>query len=382
MNEKKKHKIMLGIEVVLLCMIVAILGTNAASSNPPSNGVSYGKNNQATVEVALNDLYTKANYGNATAAQILKGKTALVGGKQVTGTYEAPNIESQTPGDATQYDIAQGKIAWVNGERIVGKKQFTVITNFLKVGDYVKYTPNRTSYKVSASDTGYVSDQSIRPNALDSWRIIRINDDGTIEMVSVNISDKIVFNGETGYKNYVGTLNKIAKAYETEGITVGSRALGYDANQANEYLTSIAKNGNPDYGYSTDMDLMSDAGMTRASNGTYYLASRANFDISKDSLYSKHLSGGKYSIRVVGFRPTYWYYSCISGCMGDSCCGTVSSSPGWSIWRTYGGDPIDDHVNLFPAGSSYGMRPVVVVKADASLLGGRGEDSDPWLFGI
>ncbi len=86
MNEKKKHKIMLGIEVILLCMIVAILGTNAASSNPPSNGVSYGKNNQTTVEGALNDLYTKANYGNATASQILKGKTALVGGKQVTGT--------------------------------------------------------------------------------------------------------------------------------------------------------------------------------------------------------------------------------------------------------------------------------------------------------
>ncbi len=88
MNEKKKHKIMLGIEVVLLCMIVAILGTNAASSNPPSNGVSYGKNNQTTVEGALNDLYTKANYGNASASQILKDKTALVGGKQVKGTME------------------------------------------------------------------------------------------------------------------------------------------------------------------------------------------------------------------------------------------------------------------------------------------------------
>ena len=88
MNEKKKHKIMLGIEVVLLCMIVAILGTNAASSNPPSNGVSYGKNSQTTVEGALNDLYTKANYGNASVAQILKGKTALVGGSKVTGTME------------------------------------------------------------------------------------------------------------------------------------------------------------------------------------------------------------------------------------------------------------------------------------------------------
>ncbi len=98
MNEKKKHKIMLGIEVVLLCMIVAILGTNAASSNPPSNGVSYGKNNQTTVEGALNDLYTKANYGNATASQILKGKTALVGGKQVTGTMENRTSNTGTTG--------------------------------------------------------------------------------------------------------------------------------------------------------------------------------------------------------------------------------------------------------------------------------------------
>ena len=88
MEEKKKHKVMIGIEVVLLCMLVAILGTNAASSNPPSNGVSYGKNNQTTVEGALNDLYNKANYGNASEGQILKGKMALVGGKKVTGTME------------------------------------------------------------------------------------------------------------------------------------------------------------------------------------------------------------------------------------------------------------------------------------------------------
>ena len=102
MSEKKKHKIMLGIEVILLCMIVAILGTNAASSNPPSNGVSYGKNSQTTVEGALNDLYTKANYGNATASQILKDKTALVGGKQVTGTM--PNNLSGTASSVMTYE--------------------------------------------------------------------------------------------------------------------------------------------------------------------------------------------------------------------------------------------------------------------------------------
>jgi hypothetical protein len=83
-------------------MIVAILGTNAASSNPPSNGVSYNKNSQTTVEGALNDLYTKANYGNASASQILSGKTALVGGSKVTGTM--PNNLSGTASSVITYE--------------------------------------------------------------------------------------------------------------------------------------------------------------------------------------------------------------------------------------------------------------------------------------
>ena len=111
MEEKKKHKVVIELEVVLLCMIIAILGTSATSSNPPSNGVSYSKNSQTTVEGALNDLYNKANYGNATTAQILKGKTALVKGKQVTGTYVAPSLASLTPGDAVASDIEEDKIA-------------------------------------------------------------------------------------------------------------------------------------------------------------------------------------------------------------------------------------------------------------------------------
>ncbi len=95
MEEKKKHKVMIGIEVILLGMILAIVGTNAASSNPPSNGVSYSKNSQTTVEGALDDLYNKANYGTASAGQILSGKTALVGGSKVTGTMPSKNGSSK-----------------------------------------------------------------------------------------------------------------------------------------------------------------------------------------------------------------------------------------------------------------------------------------------
>ena len=76
-------------------MMIGVLGTSAASSNPPSNGVSYSKNSQTTVEGALNDLYTKASSGNATAAQILKDKTALVGGKKITGTMPSKNGSSK-----------------------------------------------------------------------------------------------------------------------------------------------------------------------------------------------------------------------------------------------------------------------------------------------
>ena len=112
--KESKHKIVIGCEVLLLCMMIGVLGTKAASSNPPSNGVSYNKNSQTTVEGALNDLYDKANYGNASAGDILSGKTALVGGKKVTGTM--PNLTSNsniqyTNDNATK--VIETDMAWV-----------------------------------------------------------------------------------------------------------------------------------------------------------------------------------------------------------------------------------------------------------------------------
>ena len=102
-------------------MIIAILETNAVSSNPPSNGVSYGKNNQTKVEGVLNDWYNKANYGNASVAQILKGRIALIGEKQVIGTYEALTLASQTKDTTAGVgDILSGKTVYVNGSKITG----------------------------------------------------------------------------------------------------------------------------------------------------------------------------------------------------------------------------------------------------------------------
>ncbi len=229
MSEKKKHKVIIGIEISLLCMILATLSINASSSNPPSNGVSYNKNNQVTVQNALDDLYNKANYGNATAGQILKGRTALVGGKQVTGTYEAPtcpNLATQTPGDAMAENIDEGKIAWVNGEKVVGKRKVQTMSDILRLGDYIRYTPSKSSYTISSVDTGYSSNQTINPSELNSWRVIQKNADGTVAILASTVSTTpIGFTDSDGtiLEKYVKTLNAIASAYETEGITVSSR---------------------------------------------------------------------------------------------------------------------------------------------------------------
>lgn len=63
------------------------------------------KNNK-TVEDTLNDLYSKSNYGDATADDILEGKKALVNGKQITGTYKAKTLTylGQYTFDTTHYN--------------------------------------------------------------------------------------------------------------------------------------------------------------------------------------------------------------------------------------------------------------------------------------
>ena len=84
-----------------------------------------------------------------------------------------------------------------------------------KLGDYVNMTPTKTSFTVPMTLTGYTSDQTINPSELNLWRVIKINDNGTVEMVSEYVSStKIFYRGQIGFTNYVGTLNYIAKQYE------------------------------------------------------------------------------------------------------------------------------------------------------------------------
>ena len=114
----------------------------------------------------------------------------------------------------------------------------------LEPGDYISYTPTKTSYTTDTSKTGYTSSQTINPSELNLWRVLSINGDGTVDIISEYASStNVVFSGKEGYKNLVGYLNVLASQYETSGITIGSRHYGYK-NQT-EYITSDTYFVNP-----------------------------------------------------------------------------------------------------------------------------------------
>ena len=184
-----------------------------------------------------------------------------------------------------------------------------------KIGDYVRMTPTSTSYTTSTSLTGYTSTQTINPSELNLWRVIRINSDGTIEMVSEYVSSiAVYFSGQKGYQNYVGYLNTIAKQYENSNYTVSSRHMGYsnqtpyitDTSQLTrtDYPPSSATNstteaqGLGDVGYKTDYNLVNTALGTLVANkvGTttakdYWLASRrySSYSVSAWNFYGRYI---------------------------------------------------------------------------------------------
>ncbi len=180
--------------------------------------------------------------------------------------------------------------------------------NTLALGDYVKMAPTKSSYTTDASKTGYTGTQTINPQELNLWRVIKLNDDGTVEMISEHVSSvEVYFRGQTGYQNFVGYLNVLASQYENSTYTKGSRYFGY--NGQTEYITDTSKFTNPapwtsstgsstvesqgggDELYTTDYNLINTVLGTRVatklggSNASYWVASRY-YDYSSSSTYS------------------------------------------------------------------------------------------------
>jgi len=122
------------------------------------------------------------------------------------------------------------------------------IEDAVQVGDYVKYYPNNNTVNLTEL-TGF-SQNALNTADTTDWRVLSVNTStGEIELVSANSvgnltlnktsnknaegnftsgSEEIMEQNKTNYANAIYILNTISKAYEKEGITNGSRGLGYN----------------------------------------------------------------------------------------------------------------------------------------------------------
>lgn len=101
----------------------------------------------------------------------------------------------------------------------------------LQVGDYVAYTPGSetaSSYPLTEAESGYISAQTVSRVDNLSWRVLSINDDGTVDLISSSLAstNTFYFRGALGYNNGVYLLNDIAaKLYSNNSLGVTARSL-------------------------------------------------------------------------------------------------------------------------------------------------------------
>ena len=122
----------------------------------------------------------------------------------------------------------------------------------LQVGQYVEYVPDTyvnptdssSNYTLSTDVSGYSSEQQIAQLKDLKWRIMSINADGTVEIISDNTYDSgtwIYLRGATGYNNGVYILNDIAeKQYSNRSLNATARSINLEDIEKRMNSTGIA----------------------------------------------------------------------------------------------------------------------------------------------
>lgn len=201
----KRQKLIILIATITVIVVVGIaIGANAMRTNIANS--SYESSNSGSNNINLLPEYIK------------KGIT--LGG--VTGTLEDLDTSDAT---ATAQDILWGKTAYVKGQKVTGEMVSP------KVGDYVNYVPDTASaYSLPRTVSGYTINQAINQNTSLTWRVLSVNDDGTIDITTSSpVSTSIYFSGALGYNNCVYVLNDLcASQYSNSSLGVTARSINLE----------------------------------------------------------------------------------------------------------------------------------------------------------
>ncbi len=225
------------------------------------------------------------------------------------------------------------------------------LSDKVELGDYIRMTPTSTSYTPPGELTGCMNDanctqNTINPSELNLWRVIKKNEDGTIEVVSEYVSSNAVyFYGEEGYKNYIVGLNEVAKQYTNEKYVQSTRNVGY-SNQilrCNGIEESVCPKEQDLSDYNIIKSVLGKVGATKPkqSDGRYYYSFREGF-------LKEHPTHGN----------SYWLADVCPLSVRDGLCGrTIIGEKG-------------------PYKPNSSVRPILTLKANVEIKSGDGKSVD------
>ena len=169
--------------------------------------------------------------------------------EEFTGNAYTINVPTRNLLDTYEIQV-------IHGNEIASSPQEYHI---LKVGDYINYTYDEAdNYVITSEYTGSNSNPSAGiPQTKDlNWRILKVHDDGTIDLISEMATDTdIFFESAVGYNNAVFILNDIcAKQYSNATLATTARSLNLDDveeelnDQGIEEKNKYISEGNVQYG--------------------------------------------------------------------------------------------------------------------------------------
>ena len=155
------------------------------------------------------------------------GSVVLYPGFETNGKIYSTLLDVQNDGRSEQ--IAEGI-----------KPEVIKIADMVKVGDYVEYVPDASTYTTDTNNTGYDTTQTLSTEQKE-WRVLYVNSETKEVLITTNgtVNDGTHLKGIKGYFRGPAELNNICKALysnSTLGITARSMTLE-DLNKACNYYT-------------------------------------------------------------------------------------------------------------------------------------------------
>ena len=202
----------------------------------------------------------KTTNENKSAEEKVKLSIMAARSQSETGTLDADKLIAEIAnnygGTASKTDngfpvnvTIDGKNFSIDGDGNIGVSQDRT---GLKVGDYIKYNPDTAdvkTYSLLGTQSGYSSDQTIAKETL-NWRILKIKDDGSIDIISDPTNNTVRFGGALGCNNGVYLLNDICKELYSN-TTKGVTARSVNLKDMEDWLTEAGKTARAKYSSGT-----------------------------------------------------------------------------------------------------------------------------------